>query len=449
MRILYFIAALFIFAPAAQAEYLQDLTAPPQERLGSSFPGSSPAYFSAISDGGMGVVRLSATWEHREPTPGQYEWAGLDRQIIRLQSLGLEPFLTFESNAEWAVRPETSTITNGTPINMADWTTFVSLVVDRYNADGWEDAPGLLRPIRYYQALNEWDSPNSETGGWLGTDQELVAFLNATHDAVKAQQPTATFVLGGLTSDGLDILVLNRRLADYEIWYRSGPDAPFVKRPASRFRASGYDAAVAKAETIIAQMTFDAVDLHLYGPPGRDPIRIQAVRNIVGNVPLLSAECGGPSMHYQDYDPEDHFMAVIERNLIDLSEGLEFCLWYRLGEGKGTSFGNGRTALFDDTLAEKPGYHAYKMLSYILQEMTSVERGAGNSFTIHRTDKPPLVVAWLEEGQSSKWMVLPEDIRGSVMTVTDPIRGIYEIEPVSGFGAVLLSKWPMVAGELP
>ena len=64
------------------------------------------------------------------------------------------------------------------------------------------------------------------------------------------------------------------------------------------------------------------LDLHLYGPADHDPDRINAVRSIVGDRPMLSAECGGPSMHYKlRYVPEDHFMAVVKRNLeVDLHQ---------------------------------------------------------------------------------------------------------------------------------
>lgn len=449
MRFFFCILALLLFVPPAQAEYLQDLTAPPTDRLGLSFPGPDPTFYPVVKAGGMGVARLSVAWRDREPRPGENDWAGLDQRIAQLQELGIEPFLTFESNADWATRPETHGITNGTPINLADWTAFVSDTVDRYDADGWNDAPGLLRPVRFYQAVNEWDNPNTESGGWLGTRQELVEFVNATYSTVKTQLPSATFFLGGVTTGSLDGLVLNRGLANYEVWYRDGPDAPYVKKSASSFRNKWVDDAVLQADQMLAQMNFDAMDLHLYGPADRDPLRIQAVRDLVGDVPMVSAECGGPSMHYQDYAPEDHFMAVVERNLLVLNAGLEFCLWYRLGEGEGTSFGNSKTALFADNLEVKPGYAAYKLLAYILQDMVSVERGAGNSFTIYRQDRPPLVVAWLANGQSFGFLQLPGNVTGSIMRIIDPVLGAYQKQDLSGSNWVLLSEWPVVVGELP
>jgi len=434
----------------ANDSYLDNLVVSPHPRLGISFPGPRVDYYSAISSGGMGVARISVAWKFREPAPGQYDWAALDQRIVELQTLGVDPFLTFESNADWGTRPETHGITNGTPIDLADWTAFVTATVDRYDADGWHDAPGLLRPVRFYQAANEWDSPNNKAGGWLGTPDELVEFVNATYSSVKAQLPSAIFVLGGMMPGNLDALVLNRGLADYDTSYRKDPEAPFVTTPASSFRSKEVDAIILQVEQMLAQMNFDVMDLHLYGPAKRDPLRIQAARDLVGStVPMLSAECGGPSMHYQDYAPEDHFMAVVERNLLILDAGLEYCLWYRLGEGTGTSFGNSRTALFDETGVAKPGYAAYKWLSYILQDMTSVERGAGNVFTIHRQGRPPLIVAWAEDGQAMGLMNLPAEVTGTIMRITDPVTGAYEQESLLGANSLFIYNWPVVVGELP
>lgn len=119
------------------------------------------------------------------------------------------------------------------------------------------------------------------------------------------------------------------------------------------------------------------------------------------------------------------------------------------GRGANTTYGNSQTALFGEFFADESGYAAYKMLAHILMDMTSVERGAGNSFTIHREGKPPLVVAWLEDGQSWGMISLPGDVRGSVMTITDPVTGSYEVQPLANLTWVFLTRWPQIIGELP
>jgi len=142
-------------------------------------------------------------------------------------------------------------------------------------------------------------------------------------------------------------------------------------------------------------------------------------------------------------------MAAMQRNLTDLSEGLDYCLWFSLGEGPGGTYGNSKTALFDEFLLAKPGYAAYKLLAYILQDMTSVERGAGNAFTINRQDRPPLIVAWAEDGQAMGLLNLPAEVTGTIMRITDPITGAYQQESLLGANSLFLYNWPVVVGELP
>jgi hypothetical protein len=75
MRDISFISALILFMPfaPAQAEDLMDLSAPPHNRLGLAFPGGLPENYVALSNAGIGVVRVSVPWEFREPAPGQYQ----------------------------------------------------------------------------------------------------------------------------------------------------------------------------------------------------------------------------------------------------------------------------------------------------------------------------------------------------------------------------------------
>jgi hypothetical protein len=318
MRVLYCLAALFAFIPAAQAEYLNDLVVSPHTRLGLSFPGSRTAYYPAVSSGGMGVARLVVSWELHEAQNLERQWDGLRKRCDALRALGIEPFLTFEADNPLFTEPETHGLTNQTPLDMNHLLDFFREAVENTQA-------------KYYQFVNEWEQPKNAAGGWLGTDQGLVDFVNQSAAAVKEVNPSARVIMGGIVSAALDILVLNKGLADYQVCKRAGPTDPYDCRAAVEYQGPEVDAAIARGEAILAgvEPNVDALDLHLYGPADRDPTRIQAVKKIWSK-PLLSAECGGPSLSYQDYLPENHFMAVIERNLLDLSEGLEFCLWFRL-----------------------------------------------------------------------------------------------------------------------
>jgi len=444
---------LLIGSASAEPIYqgrLADLKVVPYPHLGLSFPGGSPEVYYVMSDAGLGVARLSIGWKYLEPEAGRYSWHGLDARVLELQMLGIEPFLTFESDAPWAVREETRSLTNGTPKDIGTWVRLVRAVVERYDADGRDDVPRLLRPVRFYQVANEWVRAENPGGGWGGTTAELIEFINATYDAVKAQQPDAIFVLGGLSSGVADALVLYDGRADYDLVSRSSAwRRPKIYTP-EEIRNDPEIAAIAngRLEPVFDQARYDMADVHLYGPVDRDPVRIAAVRDRSKGRPLVTSECGGPSLSYVDrYRPEDHFMAVVDRNLTILSEGLRFCLWFRLGTAAGSTYANSQTALFDARRRPKPGYYAYKLLAAVSDAAVRVERLPGaHRFLIHRTGRGPLLMAWSDAGEN---VSLPSGASGDVLKVTDPVAGIYEIAPLANATEVRLDRWPVVIGDLP
>lgn len=358
---------------------LNDLPVGPKDFLGLGFPGSDVSNYPVVSQGGMGVVRLSISWKLHEPTQGNYNWTGLNSRVAALRAEGITPFLTFEADNPLFTDSGSHGITNQMPLDMDHWLQFVALAVQETQAD-------------YYQVANEWDSANAPGGGWGGTDAELIDFVTQTAATIRANSP-AKIVMGGITSGSLDILVLNKGLADYEICSRDSLLDPFVCRPASEFQTPEVDAEIAARAAVLTAIepVVDILDLHLYGPAERDPVRIAAIR-LLWTKPILSAECGGPSMHYENYTPEAHFMAVLEHNLNMLSENLQFGLWFRLGEAVDGPFGNSRTALFENDGTQKPGYHAYKMLAHVLDGATGITRD-GTKYTVSHP-AGDRVIAW-------------------------------------------------------
>lgn len=79
------------------------------------------------------------------------------------------------------------------PANVQDFADYVYAVVQRYNGNGYRDAPGSPR-VAVWQI---WNEPNAwET--WPGTPAEYGALLQAGYAAVKAADPTAIVLTGGL-----------------------------------------------------------------------------------------------------------------------------------------------------------------------------------------------------------------------------------------------------------
>lgn len=128
------------------------------------------------------------------------------------------------------------------PQAYADW---AAKVVERYDADGIDDAPGSPRVA----AWEIWNEPD-QAGTWLpqADPAAYAALLRAAYDAIKAADPTALVLNGGVMTfdaigvggfmdrvvalagwDSFDVLSLHPWLIDH------APDAPYLINPRERF----------------------------------------------------------------------------------------------------------------------------------------------------------------------------------------------------------------------
>jgi hypothetical protein len=75
------------------------------------------------------------------------------------------------------------------PIDEVQYTAFVTAMVERYDGDGVDDAPGLVNPIKYWQVGNE---PNDRTRSDFAGLQQM------TYQAIKQACPDCTVLIGGV-----------------------------------------------------------------------------------------------------------------------------------------------------------------------------------------------------------------------------------------------------------
>lgn len=194
--------SLGVFASAAQA-------------LPKAFWGVVPqatpteAQYQKLKRGGVGSVRIPLIWSGVEPFRGDApQWTATDELVRGAAASGLEvlPFVTGAPN--WAVPSvwvpgsgQTVKAPSHLPASGAAagaWSAFLGAAVARYGPNGafWAENPGLpARPVRTWQVWNEENfkyfiaKPNPAEYGKL---------VKLSYGAIKAADPAAKIVLGGL-----------------------------------------------------------------------------------------------------------------------------------------------------------------------------------------------------------------------------------------------------------
>lgn len=389
---------------------LRDMDVEQSDRLGLAFPAGDFATYAALADAGFGRVRLGVSWERIQPSQTEWNFGGLDAQITILNALGFEPLLTFQSDASWATRPGDNRSLNDIPWAMSWWQGFVGKIAARY-ADFVDD----------YQVANEFAGINNESGGWGGTPDELVAYVDAAYDAVKAADPAATFVMGGVASFVSDIALVNLGRATFE------PFQPLS--PTTETRYTVEDARSAQMDALLQSRLlyplenarYDQAAVHLYGDRTLDALRIDLIEDITGRS-VISTESGAPTFDGTALPSEtDFFTWSVMADLGALAAGAETVYWFQ-DYSDGTTFYNQLVPLRDDDGTPKPSFWAKKLLATYLVEDAVVAAPADGVFHVHSADEGDALIGFAAGlGEASTDIGVP---LGDVWVLDDPVIGL-------------------------
>ncbi len=188
--------------PAAMSAFGMNTYFSGLERLPQNRNDDLPALIAVTRDLGTAWVREEISWANLEPGRGVFTWSLMDAAITAAAEAGFGIIGMVLTTPAWArVSNCAARISQygGTqdywcpPADPQDFARFVSAVVERYDGDGFNDAPGSPR----IAAWQIWNEPNNWTT-WPGEASEYGALLAAGYAAAKAADPTAIVATGGV-----------------------------------------------------------------------------------------------------------------------------------------------------------------------------------------------------------------------------------------------------------
>jgi hypothetical protein len=335
----------------------------------------------AAQAAGAEVLRIAFGWDAIEPERGRYDWSFWD-DFVRMadeMKIKLIPYVCY--TPQWAASDQGEDSWRSPPRDPEDFARFMAVIVSRYK-----------HVIRSWELWNEPDN----RAYWLGTREQFAALVQAGSRAVRATDPRATIVLGGIAGE-TDFL---------EELFRRDHIAPAV----------------------------DVVNLHSYFETWHpDPIETlpsyidhaaEIVRDYGEREPLWMVETGYSSLggrievsdvyraHFRDEHTDDAQAVALARTLVlSFATGeLPLVAWYRINDlptteavigddnnrhlGIRTVTGSGKPALATFALLTRWFKQPYRIFDPVVRHSTKSDSPVEvHAFALR--DGRQLIAAWL------------------------------------------------------
>ena len=143
-------------------------------------------------------------WNHIEKEKGNFTWDDVDKYVVYSQEHNQKILATIWPHANWEQKsckrkkvrsPFGKHFTKylSKPCSMDDYKTFLLKLVDRYDGDGNNDMPGLTKPIKHWDIMNE---PEFKMF-FKGSKEDFVETFNFSSKVIKEKQKDAVIVMAG------------------------------------------------------------------------------------------------------------------------------------------------------------------------------------------------------------------------------------------------------------
>lgn len=171
--------------------------------------GLSTVDLDRMGQGKVGTLRIPLLWSDVDPAApgGDYDFSASDPVVRDAARNGIEVLPFFFGTPAWVANDlngsncssKCAIVAPTTPAALAAWGAFVRAAVDRYGATGsfWIENPTIPKlPIKAWQI---WNEQNSRTFFAPKATPKLYAkLLGAAADSIRAGDPSADIVLGGM-----------------------------------------------------------------------------------------------------------------------------------------------------------------------------------------------------------------------------------------------------------
>ncbi len=144
-----------------------------------------------------GITRIKpalefGVWGNLEPTRGRRDFRPLDTLVHEYQAAGfVDVQLIVSAESPWASR-KASTDPMPRDEYLADYGSFVAALVERYDGDGRDDAPGLVNPVHEYGLERELSK------FWGSSAADYVRLLEIAAPAIRAADPSARILVAAV-----------------------------------------------------------------------------------------------------------------------------------------------------------------------------------------------------------------------------------------------------------